>query len=131
MSDLLENAVSILNAGGTAVALDAAAATDLYTVPTGKTCLVLAVMMKISGDPVNCTCTIGSSGTSATSFLNTQTFHTNVDTANEVATFQPIPAATTVAAYSYAAGDVIQITIGGGGAAGGVTGQTFVLGILY
>ena len=131
MAALIENAISIMNPSGTTVALDATGATTLYTVPAGKVFIPIMVVMRISGDPVDCTCTIGSTGTTATSFLNTQTFHTNVDATGEVAIFQPIPAASTAASMSYAAADVFQITIGSGGAAGGVTGKTFVLGLLY
>lgn len=111
------------------VSFAATGATTLYTVPEGKVCVLIMAVIIPGADPVNCTATIGSTATSATSFLNTQTFHTNVDTVGEAGILQPIPAATTVAVGAYAAGDVIQITIGGGG--GGETNRVDLFGYLY
>jgi hypothetical protein len=80
-------------------------------------------------DPVNCTATLGSTGTTATSFLNTQTFHTNVDSATEAGWLLPVPNATTLAVPVFAAADVIQITIADGG--GGATNVVYLFGFLF
>ena len=124
--DLKEKSIALLSA--TTVSFAATGATTLYTVPAGKIAILFAAIVAPGADPVNCTCTIGSTGTSATSFLDTQTFHTNVDSSTEVGILQPIPAASTVAIKTYAAADVIQITIAGGG--GGATNKVYLFGFL-
>ena len=126
MADLKEYSISLLSS--TTVSFAAEAATSLYTVPTGKKCIPFAVCVRPGADPVDCTCTIGSTGTSATSFLDTQTFHTNVDSATEAGWLMPVPAATTAAVTVYAAANIIQITIAGGG--GGATNKVDLFGFL-
>lgn len=125
--DLRTRAMNLLST--TNVPFNATGTTDLYTVPTGYRCVLTHAIIVVDSDPVNCTVTIGSSGTTATKFLGTQTIHTNVDTQYEVAILQPIPNATTAAAYSFAAADVIQITVAGGG--GGATNTCYLFGFLY
>lgn len=126
MADLKEKSIALLSS--TTVSFAAEAATTLYTVPTGKKCIPFAFCIRPGADPVDCTATFGSTGTSATSILDTQTFHTNVDSATEAGWALPVPAATTVAVPVLAAGDVIQITIAGGG--GGATNTVDFFGYL-
>lgn len=127
MADLKECSISLLSS--TTVSFAAEGATTLYTVPTGKKCILFAACVKPGADPVDCTATIGSTGTSATSFLNTQTFHTNVDSATEAGWLMPVPNAATVAVPVFAAADVIQITIAGG--SGGATNTVDLFGYLF
>lgn len=127
MADLKEKAIALLST--TNVPFNAEGTTNLYTVPTGKRCVLTQAIIVVGADPVDCTVTIGSSGTSATKFLDTQTIHTNVDTQYEAAILQPVPAATTAAAYSFEADDVIQITVAGGG--GGATNTCYLYGFIY
>ena len=127
MSSLKEITEALLSS--VTLALDATGATDLYTVPVGKRCIITKAIVVVGADPVDCTVSIGSSGTTATKFLAAQTIHTNVDTQYEAAILQPIPSATTAASWAFAAGDVIQATVAGGG--GGASNTIFLFGILY
>lgn len=126
MADLKESAIALLSS--TTVSFAATGATTLYTVPTGKKCIPFSFAVRPGADPVDCTATFGSTGTSANSILDTQTFHTNVDTATEAGWIMPVPNATTVAVPVLAAADVIQITIAGGG--GGATNTVDFFGYL-
>lgn len=127
MADLKEKAIGLLSS--TNVSFAAEGATTLFTVPTGKKCVLILATIIPGADPVDCTCTIGSTGTAADSFLGTQTFHTNVDALADVGILQPIPHGTTAVGKVYAAADVIQITIAGGG--GGATNQVDLFGYLF
>ncbi len=126
MADSKEKTIALLSS--TAVSFAATGATTLYTVPSGKKCIPFGFCVRPGADPVDCTATFGSTGTSANSILDTQTFHTNVDSATEAGWVLPVPAATTVAVPVLAASDVIQITIGGGG--GGETNYVDFFGYL-
>ena len=123
---LNEHGLALLST--TVVSFAAAATTALYTVPTGYKCILFAAAVEPGADPVDVTVTIGSSGTTATSFLGTQTVHTNVDTASEAGWLMPIPHGTTVAFQVYSAGDVIQMTTTNSG--GGASNNVYLFGFL-
>lgn len=111
----------------TTVSLAAAAATTLYTVPTGKILVLTKGILIAAADCSTSALTIGRS-TALTDFLNTQTL-SNIDAAGDVALLQPIPAATTVLSKSYAAGIIIQVNVT---VANGAAGNILKLfGILY
>jgi len=114
MASQKEVAISLLATG--TIALDAAAAVTLYTVPTGKTCILDKLMIVSSAAMGATTLTVGRS-TALTDFLPTQTM-TACNGAGSVARLAPVPNATTVEHFEYAAGVIIQanVTAGNGDA---------------
>jgi len=126
MSSLKELTAETL-LSSTTVALNATGATTLYTVPTGKRCVITKAVLVAGADASTSALTIGKS-TALTDFLNTQTL-TGINAQYDTAILQPIPAATTVLSKSYAAADIIQVnvTIGSGGA----SNTMFLFGFIY
>lgn len=98
------------------VSLAAAAATTLYTVPTGFTAVIDHVDIILGADASTSAITIGRS-TALTDFLDTQTLSA-LDADGDVGVLRPVPHATTPKQKSYAAGEIIQVnvTTGNGGA---------------
>jgi hypothetical protein len=125
MSALNELTETLLST--TTVALNATGATTLYTVPTGKRCVITKAVLVAGADASTSALTIGKS-TALTDFLNTQTL-SNIDAQYDVAILQPVPAATTARSKSYAAGDVIQVNVTTGN--GGASNTMYLFGFLY
>ena len=98
------------------VSLAAAAATTLYTVPTGYTAVIDHVDLILGADASTSVITIGRS-TALTDFLDSQTL-SSLDADGDVGRLMPVPNATTVKQKSYVAGTIIQVnvTTGNGGA---------------
>jgi len=92
------------------VDLNAEAATTLYTVPTGKKCVLDYVRLRnISADCASAVVTVGQVG-ALTDFLGSQTL-SGLDAAASTGVLMPIPAATTVKGIEYTAGEIIQIDV--------------------
>ena len=126
MVNLKEKAITLLSS--TVVSFAADAATTLYTVPTGKRC-VLAKAIVIAGADAGATTTmsIGKS-TALTDFLGNQTL-SNLDAQYDAVILQPVPNATPAKQKSYAAGDIIQANVGSN--SGGASNTVMLFGVLY
>jgi len=125
MPNLKEKAVSLLSS--TTVSFGANAQTTLYTVPTGKRCVLDHAAIVVAADAGTTTITIGQVG-ALTDFLPTNTL-SNLDAQYDAVIVKPIPNTTPLKGKSYAAGTVIQIDVG---AFAGAAGNTVHLyGILY
>lgn len=98
------------------LALNAVAATTIYTTPTGKIMIPFGLGLVAGADCGASVLTIGRS-TALTDFIASITL-SNIDAANDMAWLQPIPNATPVLLKNYAAGVIFQInvTTGLGGA---------------
>ena len=107
MPDLKEKSVGLLATG--VIALDAVVAVTLFTVPVGKTCILDKLQIVASADMGATTLTVGRVG-ALTDFLPTQTV-TACNGAGSVARLAPVPNATTVEHFEYAAGVVIQADV--------------------
>lgn len=126
MAALKDKAVSLLST--TTVAFNANADTTLFTVPTGKRC-VLSHAVIVAGADAGATTTIaiGADGTE-TDFLAAHTL-SNLDAANDAVIVRPVPNTTPLKSKSYAAGTVIQAQVGT--QSGGATNTVYLFGFLY
>jgi hypothetical protein len=125
MAALKEKAITLLST--TTVTFASATVTTLFTVPTGKRCVLHSVTIVGSADATTTTVTIGKSS-ALTDFLNTQTL-VNIAAQYDAVKLTPIPAATPVKIKSYAAGDIIQVNVTATG--GGTTHTFYLFGFLY
>ena len=112
----------------TTVALNAVAATTLYTVPFGKRCILDHATLVVGADAGSSTVSIGSSGAGVTDFVGVSNLG-NIDAQYDAAILQPIPAATPVLSKSYAASTNIVMDVTGGG--GGASNTVYLFGTLY
>ena len=105
-------------------------ATTLYTVPTGKRC-VLHCAVVVCGTAASTTAviTFGQVG-ALTDFLDSQTM-TNLAAQYDAVTCMPIPNATPVKTKSYAAATVIQCNVGTADADGMTDGTVYLFGFIY
>lgn len=126
MAELNTKAITLLST--TTVAFNANADTTIYTVPTGKRC-VLECAIVVAGADAGATTTlaIGADGTE-TDFLAANTL-SNLDAANDAVILRPIPNTTPLKSKSYAAGTVIQAQVGS--QSGGATNTLYLFGFLY
>jgi hypothetical protein len=125
MPDLKTAAASLLST--TTVSLAGNGATTLYTVPTGKRC-ILSHAILVAGANANSTdVTIGQVG-ALTDFLPTNQCD-NLDAAYDAIILMPVPNTTPTMTKSYAAGTVIQINVAN--QAGGATNTCYLYGMLY
>lgn len=124
--DLRTRAISLLSS--TTVAFNANADTTLFTVPTGKRC-VLECAIAVAGADAGATTqiSIGQDG-AETDFIPANTL-SNLDAANDAVILQPIPNTTPLKGKSYAAGTVIQAQITN--QSGGATNTVYLFGLLY
>ena len=121
MSDVFEeNGIALLST--TTVSHAAAAATTLYTVPTGKRFVPDHVKIIAAGDEAATDITIGQVG-ALTDFMGTTQLD-NLDAAYDMVKVQPVPADPPVKQKSYAAGVVFQVDVT---AANGNAGNTYKL----
>jgi hypothetical protein len=109
------------------VSFAAAAATTLYTVPTGYIAVIDHVDVVAGADAAATTVTVGRS-TALTDFLSTQTL-SNLDAAGDKVELRPIQNATPVKQKTYAAGVIIQIDVQL--TVGGATNYVWLWGYLY
>lgn len=112
----------------TTVAFNANADTTLYTVPTGKRCVLLFASV-IAGADAGATTTIaiGQDG-AETDFIPANTL-SNLDAQYDTVILMPIPNTTPLKGKSYAAGTVIQAQVGT--QSGGATNTVNLFGYLY
>ncbi len=124
MSEMVENAVTLLSV--TAIAdLSSATATTLYTVRTGKTCILSHAKLRVAGDVgASLAVTIGQVG-ALTDFVGT-TNGDNLNAAGDVILIAPIPSATPATLKEYTAAEVIQIDVAVAGNA--VAGTVYLFG---
>ena len=124
--NLKECGISLLSE--TTVALNADADTVIYTVPTGKRC-VLECAVLVAGTDAGATTTIsiGQNG-AETDFLAANTL-SNLDAQYDAVILRPIPNTTTLKSKSYAAGTVIDARIAN--QSGGATNTLYLFGFLY
>lgn len=112
----------------TTVAFNADADTTLYTVPTGKRCVLSHAIAVAAGDAgATTTVSIGANGTE-TDFIPANTLE-NLDAEYDAVILQPIPNTTPLKIKSYAATTVIEAQVA---SQSGVAGNTiYLFGILY
>lgn len=125
MADLKEKACTLLST--TTVSLAANAQTTLYTVPTGKRCILSHAILVAGADCATTDIAIGQNG-ATTDFLTTTDLGL-IDAAYDCAILQPIPAANVLKSKSYAAATVIEINVTN--QAGGATNTIYLYGTLY
>lgn len=126
MADLKEKAASLLST--TTVAFNANGDTTLYTVPTGKRC-VLSHAIVVAGADAGATTTlsIGQNG-AETDFIPANTL-SNLDAQYDAVILKPIPNTTPLKNKSYAAGTVIEGQVAT--QSGGATNTLYLFGFLY
>lgn len=112
----------------TTVAFNADADTTLYTVPTGKRCVLFHAVVVAAGDAgATTTVSIGANG-AETDFVPANTL-SNLDAQYDSVILTPIPNTTPLKIKSYAADTVIEAQVA---SQSGVAGNTiYLFGILY
>ena len=125
MSALNENAITLLSS--TTVALNANGDTTLYTVPTGKRCILSHAILVAGADAGTSDISIGQNG-AETDFVGTTNLD-NVDAQYDACLLMPVPSATPATLKSYAAGTVIEAQVAN--QAGGATNTLYLFGVLY
>ncbi len=125
MVDLKEKASSLLST--TTVSFAADGQTTLYTVPSGKRCVLAKACIVAAADAGATTITIGQVG-ALTDFLPTNVL-SNLDAQYDAVWVQPVPNTTPLKSKSYPAGTVIQVDVGSH--AGSAGNQVYLFGFLY
>lgn len=125
MADMKEKGVTLLST--TTVALNADADTTIYTVPSGKRCILHSAILVIGADASTTDVSIGQAG-AETDFLATTDLGL-INAQYDAAILQPIPAANVLLGKSYAAGTVIEFKVTN--QAGGATNTLYLYGMLY
>ena len=125
MAELNEKAVKLLST--TTVALNADGDTALYTVPTGKRCILSHGILVAGADAGTSDISIGADG-SETDFVGVTNLD-NLDAQYDAMLLAPVPSATPATLKSYAAGTVIEAQVAN--FAGGATNTLFLFGTLY
>ena len=126
MADLKEKAITLLSV--TTVSFAANADTTLYTVPTGKRC-VLSHAIVVAGADAGATTTLAiGQNTAETDFCAANTL-SNLDAQYDMVIIRPIPNTTPLKSKSYAAGTVIEAQVGA--FSGGATNTIYLYGMLY
>jgi len=128
LADLKEKSVSLLST--TTLDVQSTGATTLYTVPTGKRC-VLDHVKVICGSAASTTAviTFGQVG-ALTDFLGSQTM-TNLAAQYDTVICAPIPNATPVKTKSYAATTIIQVNVGTADVDGSDDAIVMLFGTIY
>ena len=112
----------------TTVAFNADADTTLYTVPTGKRCVLTHAIVVAAGDAgATTTLSIGANG-AETDFIPSNTL-SNLDAEFDTVILQPIPNTTPLKMKSYVAETVIEAQVASQSGAAGNT--IYLFGILY
>lgn len=126
MADLKEKSIALLST--TTVSLATNADTTLYTVPTGKRCVLTHAIVVAGADAgATTTISIGADG-AETDFIPANTL-SNLDAQYDAVILVPIPNTTPLKNKSYAAGTVIQAQVAT--QSGGATNTVFLYGTLY
>ena len=118
-----ESCIALLST--TAIAdMTAVAATELYTVPPGKTCILAFAWLKVTADQgATLVFTLGRS-TALTDWITTIAGD-NLNAALDTIYIAPVPSATPATLKEYAAGVIISIDITAGGTGGAGTFYLF------
>lgn len=125
MAALNQNALTLLST--TTVALNADADTVLYTVPSGKSCVLHSAIVVAGADAgATTTLSIGANG-AETDFLPNNTL-SNLDAANDAVILMPVPNTTPTKTKLYAAGTVIEAKVTN--QSGGATNTLYLYGML-
>lgn len=111
----------------TTVSLAADADTVLYTVPTGKRCILSYAILVISANASTSDISIGQAG-AETDFIPAYDLQ-HLDAANDAGLLMPIPAVEVLKLESYAAGTVIEAKVTN--QAGNATNTLYLFGTLY
>ena len=110
MADLKEKAVALLGSVDDVDLNDDASSTTIYTVPTGKKCVLDHVRIRnISANCTSATCTIGQTG-ALTDFLGTQTL-SGLNAAASTGILRPVPNATTAKGIEYVATNTLVFRV--------------------
>jgi hypothetical protein len=128
MASLRETSVSLLST--TTVSLAANADTVLYTVPSGKRCVLSHAILVAGADAGTTDISIGQNG-AETDFVGAIDL-SNVNAQYDACRLAPVPVAATASAAlekSYAAGTVIEAQVTN--QAGSATNTLFLFGYLY
>lgn len=128
MAALKEKSVALLST--TTIALNANADTDLYTVPSGKRCVLHHAVLVVGADPNGTDISIGQNG-AETDFVGAIDLN-NLGAANDVAILAPVPVAAGASAAvlkSYPQNTLIQAQVTN--QAGGATNTLYLFGFLY
>jgi len=127
MADLRESGIARLST--TSVSdLSSVAETTLYTVPTGKRCVLTEAWLVANADVgAALVCSIGQNG-AETDFVGS-TNGDNLDAQYDAIIMKPVPSATPAKNKSYAAGTVIKFNVSVAGNA--VAGTVYLFGFLY
>lgn len=126
MSLLSTKAETLLSA--TTVSFAANADTTLFTVPTGRRCVLTCAVIVAAADAGATTQVSIGQDTAETDFLAANTL-SNLDAANDVVVVRPIPNTTPLKGKSYAAGTVIQAQVTN--QSGGAGNTIYLFGFLY
>lgn len=125
MVELNEKAIALLST--TTVSFGADGQTTLFTVPTGKRCVLHSARIVAAADAGTTTASIGQVG-ALTDFVTAHTL-SSLDAQYDSVTLMPVPSTTPAKTKSYPAGTVIQIDVGAhAGAAGNIV---HLFGTLY
>ena len=128
MADAKEKTIALLSTTTVGTDLSTVGETTIYTVPTGKTCVLSEAWLKAAGDVGgSLDFTIGQD-TAETDFVGT-TAGDNLNAANDVIICKPVPSASPTTQKAYAAGTVIKFKITAGGNA--VAGTVYLFGFLF
>ena len=125
MADLKEKSIALLST--TTVALNADADTTLYTVPTGKRCILSHAILVAGADAATSDISIGQNG-ATTDFIPAYDLQ-HLDAQYDAVLLAPIPAVEALQLKSYAATTVIEATVTD--QAGGATNTLYLFGTLY
>ena len=121
-----ENTIRLLSTTNVSFAADGD--TTLYTIPTGKRCVLDRAIIVAAGDAGATTTVSIGQDTAETDFVPANTL-SNLDAQYDAVILQPIPNTTPPKIKSYAAGTVIQAQVAN---QSGVAGNTiYLFGILY
>ena len=124
LASLNENALTLLSQ--TTVALNADADTVIYTVPTGKRCILHSALLVAGADAGTSDISIGADG-AETDFVGVTNLD-NLDAQYDSVLLAPVPSSTPATLKSYAAGTVIEAKVAN--QAGGATNTLYLFGIL-
>ena len=114
-SVLTHNTVCLLGSIDSVDLNDDVSSTTIYTVPTGKKCVLDHVRIRnLSANALSATCTVGQTG-ALTDFLDTQTL-SGLNAAAATGILRPVPNATTVKGIEYTAGEdlVFRVVVAAG-----------------
>lgn len=125
MADLKEKGCALLST--TTVTFAADGDTQLYTVPTGKRCVLSHAIIVAAADCGTTDISIGANG-AETDFVNAVTLSA-IDAQYDACIVCPVPADPVAKIESYAAGTVIEIKVASHAGAAGNT--VYLFGFLY